>query len=132
MSDIDRRQLLKGVLGALVQAAGTVVLASTAGSTAAAQGAETPPEDVQARADRLAACGDGEAAEANEFLNAGFRNGFGGLGGGFRNNAWRNGGLGGIGGIGGGFRNNAWSNGGLVGGFRNGGWPNVGWRNWWG
>jgi hypothetical protein len=150
MSDFDRRQFFKDILGKLVQAAGTVVVASAAVSTARAQGhqaegAETPREGVQERADRLAATGNFSAeaeAEANEFLNGRFRNTpLGGFGnaplGGFRNTpvgAFRNAPLGG-------FRNTpvgAFRNAPLggfhntpLGAFANGGWPNIGWRNWW-
>jgi hypothetical protein len=141
MSDFDRRQFLKGVLGKLAQAAGTVVVASAA-ARGKAEGADTPPESVQERADRLAATSDflAEEAGANEFLNGAFRNtplgGFGnGPLGGFRNTplgAFRNGGLGGFRNTPlGAFGNGGWPNG-VWGGFRNGGWPNVGWRNWWG
>lgn len=148
MSDTNRRQFLKGILGKLAQAAGAVVVASAAASTARAQehqseGAEAPPEDVQERADRLAASGNfpAEDAEAlaNEFLNRGFRNT---PLGGFRNTplgSFRNSGLGGFRNspVGrfrntplGAFGNGGWPNGGW-GGFRNGGWPNGGWGNWW-
>ena len=147
MSDFDRRQFLKGILGKLVQATGTVVVASAAASTARAEGshsagAEPSPEGVQERADRLAATVNFPAeAEANEFLNGSFRNtplgGFGnGPLGGFRNTPlgnfrntpfgrFRNTPLGSFG-------NGGWPNGGW-GGFRNGGWPNGGWHNggWW-
>jgi hypothetical protein len=147
MSDFDRRQFLKGILNKLAQTAGTIVMASAAASPARAQGhqsegAETPPENVRERADRLAATRNLPAEEAeaaaNEFLNGAFRNTP--LGafrnrplGGFRNTplgSFRNG-------LGGGFRNTplgvfgngGWPNGGW-GGFHNGGWPNMGWRNW--
>ena len=145
MSNFDRRQFLKGILDKLVAVAGTVVVASAAASTAKAQGAQAegaapPPEDVQERADRLAATGNVPAeAGAYEFLNGAFRNTpWGGFGngplGGFRNTplgAFRNG----VGGRFrntplGGFGNGGWPNGGW-GGFGNGGWPNGGWHNWW-
>src|SRR5262245_13517845 len=83
MSDFDRRQFLKGILGKLVQTAGTVVIASATASLARAQGHqsegdETPPDDIQERADRLAATHDFLAEEteagANEFRNGAFRN----------------------------------------------------------
>jgi hypothetical protein len=147
MSNSDRRQFLKSVLDKLVQAAGTVVVASAAASVARAQGRATDgskvlPGDVKARADRLAATGtalpDAESATF-EFLNGAFRNTpIGGFRntpvGGFRNTplgAFRNSPLGA-------FRNTplstfgngGWPNG-VMGGFRNGGWPNGGWRNWW-
>jgi hypothetical protein len=148
MSNFDRRQFLKGVLSKLVQTAGTVVVASVAVSTAKAHDnqageAEASLEDIQKRADRLAAAGnsagEGPAAESNEFLNGGFRNTP--LGafrnaplGGFRNTplgAFRNAPLGGFRNTPlGAFGNSGWPNGGF-GGFQNGGWPNVGWRNFW-
>jgi hypothetical protein len=146
MSDFDRRQFLKGILATLAQTTGTVVVAVAAVSTARAQenhaeGAETQPEDIQERADRLAATEDvPAAAEPNEFLNGAFRNtplgGFrntplGGFRntplGGFRNtpfSGFRNTPLGSA------WGNGGWGNGGW-GGFRNGGWPNGAWGNWW-
>jgi hypothetical protein len=146
MSDFDRRQFLKDILGKLVQTSGTVVVAVAAVSIARAQendseGAETKHEDIQERADRLAATEDIPAApEPNEFLNGAFRNtplgGFrntplGGFRntplGGFRNtpfSGFRNTPLGSA------WGNGGWGNGGW-GGFRNGGWPNGAWRNWW-
>jgi hypothetical protein len=147
MSEHDRRQFLKGILGRLAQAAGTVVVASTAASSARAQGyqpeeAETSREGVQERADRLAATGNFPAeaeAGAYEFLNGAFRNtplgGFrNGPLGGFRNTPlgrFRNGPLGGFRNTPlGSFGNGGWPNGGW-GGFNNGGWPNGGWGNWW-
>jgi hypothetical protein len=149
MSDFDRRQFLKGILGKLVQAAGTVVVASAAVSTARArgdqsEGAETPPEGLQERANRLAATGNCTPEEVEGGVNAAFLNG------GFRNTPWgrfRNTPLGGfrntpLGNFRntplGAFRNtplgSAWGNGGWPnggwGGFNNGGWPNFGWGNW--
>src|SRR5262249_25232678 len=131
MSDFNRRQFLKGILGKLVQAAGTVVVASAAAATARAQGdrsgaSETPPEGVQERADRLAAAApfppEEAEAKASEFLNGAFRNGPLGA---FRNHplgAFRNTPLGGFrNGPVGAFRNRP------GGGFGNGGWPNGGW-----
>jgi hypothetical protein len=147
MSNFDRRQFLKGILGKLTQAAGTVVVASATALVARAQGrqsegAEAPPEDVQERADRLAATSNCSAEEAeagaNEFLNGAFRNTpLGGFRntplGGFRNTPlgnFRNHPLGGFRNTPlGGFGNTGWPNGGW-GGFRNGGWPNGGWLNW--
>jgi hypothetical protein len=158
MSNSDRRQFLKGILGKLVQAAGTVVVASAAVSTARARGAQTegaktPPEGLQERADRLTATGNcppeevegGEQAVA--FLNGGFRNNPWGRFrnnplGGFRNTplgAFRNTPLGNFRNTPlGAFRNtplgNVWGNGGWPnggwGGFNNGSWPNFGWGNW--
>jgi hypothetical protein len=152
MSDIDRRQLLKGILGNLAQATGTVVLVSAVVSIAKSQGpqaqqseeSETPADNVVERADRLAATGDLGAEEAEsgalEFLNGAFRNtpwgGFNNspfgrfrnrpLLGGFANSplgGFRNTPLGAFG-------NGGWPNGGW-GGFNNGGWPNGAWHNWW-
>jgi hypothetical protein len=148
MSNFDRRQFLKSILGKLVQTAGTVVVASAA--AARTQGDEspetaTPPEDVRGRADRLAANGNvPDAADASQLPRpGGFRNTP--LGsfhnaplGGFRNTplgAFRNSPVGGfrntpLGAFGNtGWPNGGWPNGGW-GGFQNGGWPNVGWRNW--
>jgi hypothetical protein len=152
MSDFDRRQFLKGLLGKLVQTAGTVVMASAAASVARAQGnasqeAAAPPEDVQGRADRLAASGkfpdEAEADASQLWRPGGFRNTplgsfHNGPVGGFRNTplgAFRNAPVGGfrntpLGSFGNtGWPNGGWPNGGW-GGFHNGGWPNVGWRNW--
>jgi hypothetical protein len=147
MSNCDRRQFLKGILGKLAQAAGTVVVASTTVSMARAQGqesttSETPAQDVQERADRLAATADFPAEAdigAVAFLNGAFRNTpLGGFGnaplGGFRNTpfgGFRNSPLGNFRNTPlGAFANGGWPNGGW-GGFRNGGWPNGAWRNWW-
>jgi hypothetical protein len=147
MSNFDRRQFLKGILGNLVQAAGTVVVASAAVSMAKAQentrtSGDSASTDVQARADRLAANGNLPAeaeSGAFEFLNGAFRNTPLGS---FRNNplgAFRNTPVGRfrnnpVGGFRntplGSFGNGGWPNGGW-GGFRNGGWPNYGWVNWW-
>jgi hypothetical protein len=158
MSNLDRRQFLKSILGKLVQTAGTVVVASAAASLAKAQGNEseaatTPPEDVRERADRLAATGNvpDEADPAQLFRPGGFRNTPLGsfinrpLGsfrntpiGAFRNtpvDAFRNTPVDAFrntpGGVfaNGGWPNGGWPNGGW-GGFHNGGWPNFGWRNW--
>jgi hypothetical protein len=143
MSDFDRRQFLKSVLTTLAQTAGTVVVASAAASTATAQsrGEELPQEDIQERADRLAATwnfpgaeSEAEAAQFGAFRNTPlgrFRNG---ILGGFRNTplgGFRNTPLGGFRNTPlGGFGNGGWPNGGW-GGFGNGGWPNGGWNNWW-
>jgi len=147
MSDFDRRQFLRDVLNKLALATGTVVLASTAAPAAGtpsstSEGTEPPSEDIQKRADHLAAAessSEENAAELNEFLNGAFRNTpFGGFRntpfGGFRNTplgrfrntpvgSFRNTPLGY-------FSNGGWPNGGW-GGFGNGGWPNGGWVNWW-
>jgi hypothetical protein len=147
MSNFNRRQFLEGILGKLAQAAGAVVVASAAASTARAQAnlserAETPSEDVQKRVDQLAASDnlptEDDEGGANAFLNGAFRNtplggfangplsGFGNHPlGAFRNTPlgrFRNTPLGA-------FANGGWPNGGW-GGFRNGGWPNGGWHNW--
>jgi hypothetical protein len=154
MSDFDRRQFFKGILGKLVQAAGTVVVASATVSMARAQGRQSegaapPPEDVQGRADRLATPANFPAEEAEAgantfaFLNGAFRNTPVGA---FRNTpvgAFRNTPLGAFRNapVGrfrntplGSFANGGWPNGGW-GGFHNGGWPNGmwpngGWLNW--
>src|SRR5262245_8479355 len=132
MSDFDRRQFLKGILGKLTQAAGTVVVASATASMARAQGGqsegvETPPEGVQERADRLAATSSCSAEEAEAGANQLFLNG------GFRNTPWggfRNTPLGGFRNTPlGGFRNSPLGGFGNspLGGFGNSGWPNGGW-----
>jgi hypothetical protein len=151
MSAFDRRQFLKGILGNLVQAAGAVVVASTATSTARAEGnqaegTDTTSEDPQERADRLAAtsnCAPDEVesgAHPVSFLNGAFRNTPWGRFrntplGGFRNTPlgnFRNTPLGAFGNspLGNVWGNGGWPNGGW-GGFHNGGWPNGGWHNWW-
>jgi hypothetical protein len=146
MNDFNRRRFLEGILGTLLQAAGTVVVASAAASARTREqppeGAETPTGDVQERADRLAANGEfpaEDSAEANEFLNGGFRNtplgAFrNGPGGAFRNTplgSFRNGPPGGFRNTPlGSFANGGWPNG-WGGGFHNGGWHNGGWPNWW-
>ena len=136
MSDFDRRQFIKEILSKMALT-GTVVLAST---SAPAVASASPPggsaEDIQERADQIAA-GD-TTAETNQWLG-GFRNtplgafrngplrGFRNTPlGAFRNNplgAFRNTPLGTFG-------NGGWPNGGWS-GFRNGGWPNYVWDNWW-
>jgi hypothetical protein len=156
MSDLDRRQFFKGILDSLVQVAGTVVLASATASIAKAQAGQSAgaelPEDLQGRADRLAAAANVPAEETSatncEFLNGAFLNTplgsfangsrpavqpvppigvFRNLpqGGVFRNaplGSFRNTALGPF--ANGGWRNDPW------GGFRNGGWSNSPWRNW--
>ena len=156
MSDFDRRQFLKGILNSLVQVAGTVVLASATASIAKAQAGQSAgaelPEDLQGRADRLAAAANVPAEETSatncEFLNGAFLNTpLGSFANGsrpavqpvppigvfrnlpvstFRNtplSTFRNSGFGP-------FANGGWPNVGW-GGFHNGGWPNGVWRNWW-
>ncbi len=110
MANTERRRFLKGLLGALAGAAGTVVLAAT-DAKAAEPPAGAPPTDqggdIQERADRLAdaAGADEQEVPVSAFVNRAFRNGgFGnGYGGGFRNGGFRNG-------YGGGFRNGAFRN----------------------
>ena len=143
MTDFDRRQFLRGVLGKLTLAAGTVVLGRTSVSLAGSpgtqpEGADTPPKDIQKRADELAVSGTGAveeaAAEPNEFLNLSARRParprlrpgvWGNIG--WPNAGWPNGG----------WHNGVWNNGGWPnvgwnnGIWANGGWPNVGWRNAW-
>jgi hypothetical protein len=153
MSDQDRRQFLKGLLGRLVQSAGVVVLASAAASRA--HGEQTTNDnsqgDVRERADKLARNGRRAADGAEEptqpvgFLNLSFGRPPVGIRppiADWRNGGWDNGNIGGWRNRGGGnFRNGGWvntgwPNGGLggwrnggVGGWTNGGWPNGGWRN---
>ncbi|MBL8797368.1 MAG: hypothetical protein JNM56_25930 [Planctomycetia bacterium] len=149
MSDLNRRELLKGILGKLAQATGTVVVASAALSLPGVQGqppvaGEQPVDDLLDRADRLSASHPAPSPEAedacNTFLNGGFRNTP--LGafrntplGGFRNTPlgnFRNTPVGGFRNtpLGSSFANGGWPNG-TMSGFRNGGWPNMGWHNWW-
>jgi rSAM-associated Gly-rich repeat protein len=115
MANSDRRQFLKGLLGALAGTAGTAVVASAA-TTEGATDPAPRPSDIQERADRLAETPGTESGEMpiRAFVNAGFRNG---VGGGFRNGGFANG-------FGGGFRNGGFRNG-VGGGFRNGAF-----RNW--
>lgn len=124
MSELNRRQYLKKLLGQLVQTAGTVVLASAAASAASAQAQPTqeppkdkPPQDqggdIRDRADKLPRPPEGET-EADQFQVA------------FINTYWRNYGWGN------GWRNGGWRNGGWGNGWGNGGWRNGGWRNGWG
>jgi hypothetical protein len=146
VNDYTRRCFLKRLVTTLVQTAGTVVVASATASAARAEEnkskqTEVSKEDVQKRADRLAATAPPPPAENAEsavsFLNGRFRNspwgGFRNLPlGGFRNTplgAFRNTPFSGFRNTPfGTFGNGGWPNGGW-GGFGNG-WPNVGWRNW--
>jgi hypothetical protein len=140
MTDFDRREFLKRLLGSLAQASGAVVVATAAAKPSAA--AESSTHGVQERADRLAESSlvpDENADSACAFLNGAFRNTpvgrFNNLPlGGFRNTplgSFHNGPVGGFRNTPlGSFGNGGWPNGGW-GGFRNGGWPNFGWRNWW-
>jgi hypothetical protein len=111
MSSLNRREALCSLLTGALQAAGTVVLASSALPAVAAQANEGPPAegDLKERAERLAS-EEGAVPEGLEFARAGFRRGGfangGGGGGGFRRGGFGNGGGGG-----GGFRRGA--------GFRN-------------
>jgi hypothetical protein len=164
MSNLDRRQFLKGILDRLAQVAGSVVVASATASMARAQAGQSDqaerPEDLQERADRLAAAANLSAEETEaatfEFRNGAFVNTpLGGFGnspiGGFRNtplgafrntplDTFRNRPLGAFrNGISdnmfrngplGPFANGGWRNN-PWGGFQNGGWPNGGWQNWW-
>jgi hypothetical protein len=115
MSDLDRRQFLRGILGALAGAGGSVVLASAAVPAPETQAkqpdaAGPPPEDVQERADRLAGAGTCEGGgAAGEFLNINVNRPF--LNGGWPNGLWRN---------------LPWGN-----GWYNGWWNNLPWRNGW-
>src|SRR5262245_23296813 len=83
MSTIDRRKLLKEILGTIAQATGSIVVASATFSISKAEGKEPKErepsaDDIQQRADRLVLAERPlpEVAEAgiNEFLNGGFRN----------------------------------------------------------
>lgn len=116
MVNAERRRFVKGILGALAGAAGTVVLAATEAKAAGPAATPTPEPagDIQERADRIAEAAGAEESEttASLFVNRGFRNG---VGGGFRKGGFANGG--------GGFRNGGFANGG-GGGFRNGGFAN--------
>jgi hypothetical protein len=107
MTRSNRREFLRGLLGALAGAGGTVVLASTTSSQAGAAPAPNPkpeaPADIQERAEEIA---NAAGATEEESTSCGFLNG-----------GWRNA-------IGGGFRNGGFGNG-LGGGFRN-----AGFRNW--
>jgi hypothetical protein len=132
MSELDRRQFLKGLLGALAQGTGTILLASAAARAARGEQAlketEIPPpdQDVQRRADQLAAAwtrSEENAVAANEFLNVGWSPGW--RNGGWPNGVWRNGHWRNGGWRNAGWRNGSWRNG----GWRNGSWPNGAWRN---
>jgi rSAM-associated Gly-rich repeat protein len=123
MSTVNRRECLKDLLSALVQTAGTVVVASAvlparAAAAHSSNDSEAPATDLLQRADQLAQNQTSESQSAEEEV-AKFVNG------GFRNAAFRN-----AGGGGGEFRNGGFANGGGGGGaFRNGGFANGGWRN---
>lgn len=148
MSSIDRRQILKSLLGKLTQTAGTLVVASAAVEClenkliATEENQPLQPETLEERVNlvvenNLTAASE---TETSQFLNGplggfgngafgGFRNGaFGGFGngplGGFRNGAFggfTNSPLGGFRNSPiGGFKNTP------MGSFTNGGWPNGG------
>ena len=119
MSQVNRRECFKALLGGLLQTAGTVVLASVVLPANAAQAkpthtGEEPAKDLQKRADQLTDCqaatSENEEDEFAKFVNGGFRNAA------FRNSSG--------GGGGGAFRNAGFANGGGGGAFRNGGWRN--------
>jgi rSAM-associated Gly-rich repeat protein len=137
MSNPDRRQFLRGLLGTLVQGAGSVLLASSVAKAARRDEKDSPSagaRDIEKRADQIAETIDGFAdgdvpIDAHNFLNFGIGSGWGN--GGWPNGGWPNFGWGNGGWRNGGFRNGGWRNGGFSnGGFRNGGgWRNGGWRN---
>jgi rSAM-associated Gly-rich repeat protein len=132
MSNLNRRQLLQGLLG-LIPAAGAIVLARTvlpASTAQTAEAGETKPADIQERADQLAAeqgpqqlaaRSDEEGTQPCGFLNSGWQNGGSWNNGGFHNGGWRNG----LGWNNGNWINGYWPNG----SWTNGGWSNLGWRN---
>jgi hypothetical protein len=138
MSQMDRRQSLKLLLGGLIQTAGTVVLAKTVlpAQAAASEVQQQAQKDLAQRADRIAeaqgACRDGTGQQpcafanafGNSFNNGGFNNG-GGSGGAFKNGGFANGG----GAAAGAFRNGGFANGGGGGAFRNAGFANGAFRN---
>ena len=137
MSDSNRRQFLKRTLAALVQVAGSVTVASAAvGSTRTQdkkkpEEKEPPTEDLQQRADELAAthpAAEAEAETAAQFLNWRPGGGIGWRNGGWNNGVWRNGGWSNFP-----WNNGIWRNGGWSSfPWMNGGWGNGGgWRNWW-
>lgn len=145
MSDPNRRQFLKSTLSSLVQAAGSVTLASAAvaraqsGQTLSSADPSPPAPDLQQQADELAASygtgpdtppgeepdevepGDEAQVELVQ-ISRRRRSRPGPWGnGGWRNGGWRNGPF-----LNGGWPNGFWRN--LP--WRNGGWPNGAWRNW--
>jgi hypothetical protein len=129
MSSMNRRKALHSLLAGALQAAGTVVLASSALPAVAAQANEGPPaeEDLKERAERLAS-EEGAAPEELEPAPGRFRRGGFGNGGGFGGGGFRRGGFGNGGGFGGGgFRRGGFGNGGFGGGggFRRGGFRNF-------
>jgi hypothetical protein len=128
MSMLNRRQSLKLFLGGLLQAGGTVVLASAVlpargDQVEGRKTAEKSGKDLEKRANQVADAQppnpDEEVQDLCAFLNGGFANG-GFRKGGFVNGGFRNGG----------FTNGSFRNGGFAnGGFRNGGFVNGGFRN---
>jgi rSAM-associated Gly-rich repeat protein len=120
MSLLNRRQALKALLGGALQTAGTVVVASWVLPAGDAR-AEAPEagQDVQQRADHLAANRREQQPEPPAGAQiSGFRNA-----GAFSNGGFNNGG-------GGAFRNGGFANGGFSNaGFRNGGFANGAFRN---
>jgi cytoplasmic tRNA 2-thiolation protein 1 len=128
MSQVNRRECLKGFLNGLLQTAGTVVLASSVLPARAAEGDNVNPGDdsgkeLEQRANQVASTHgprpEGEGEEFCAFVNGAFRNaGF--ANGGFRNAGFRNAGF-----ANGGFHNGGFTNG----GFTNGGFRNAGFRN---
>jgi hypothetical protein len=130
VSNSNRRQFLKGALTALVQAAGTVTLASAAVAQSQEKEkrpneGEAPAGDLQQRADELAETAGPATVDARAAASR--------RAGGWSNiPPWGNGGWGN-----GGWRNiPPWGNGGGTSGWSNippwgnGGWGNGGWRNW--
>jgi hypothetical protein len=110
--------LLQSLAGCIATA-GTVVLAQTVladNKEDSKPTPATPDERADRLADELPVPPDG--GEYVAFLNRAFRNARG-VGGGFRNGGFRNGG------VGGGFANGGFRNGAGAGGFRNGAF-----RNW--
>jgi hypothetical protein len=136
MSDLNRRQFLRKTLANLVQAAGSVTLASAAISRAESQKTPTGTDpgraagDVQQRADELAAAfgpmhhgTHGEQAQVEPVQLRSRRHLRPGR---WPNGIWRNGGWRNFP-----FLNGAWPNGPWRNGpWPNGGWNNGGWRNW--
>jgi hypothetical protein len=108
MNELNRRNLLKTLLGGALSAVGSVVLARATLAASSQNEEASASENLQERADRLAHDADANSGELEPiaFLNRAFRNG-----GGFRNGGFRNGGF-------------------VNGGFRNGGFVNGGFRNW--
>jgi rSAM-associated Gly-rich repeat protein len=119
---MNRRQALQTFVNSALQAAGAVVLASSALASTEQQAPEQPGEtDIKKRADQVAATQEPaddteDGASFTSFVNGGFVNGGGFRKGGFANGGFRNGGF-----RKGGFANGGFGNGG---GFRKGGFAN--------